>query len=56
MSAYEVAEYILTLIQQGECDPDILKLLAFKKVSVAQPVRLSSSDPFPTAISPPDMW
>jgi hypothetical protein len=52
MSACEVAEYILTLIQQGECDPDILKLLAFKKVLVAQPVPLTSSDPFPTAIFP----
>ena len=52
MSACEVADYILTLIQQGERDPDILKVSAFEKFSVAQPVRLSSSDPFPTATPP----
>jgi hypothetical protein len=52
MSACEVAEYILTLIQRGEHDPDILKSSAFKKFSVAQPVRLRSSDPFLTATHP----
>jgi len=52
MSACEVAEYILSLIQRGEHDPDILKSSAFKKFSVAQPVRLRSSDPFPTATHP----
>ena len=32
MSAYEVADYILTLIQQGERDPEVLKVSTFKKL------------------------
>lgn len=52
MSACEVADYILTLIQQGERDPDILKVSTFEKFLVAQPVRFSSIDPFPTATPP----
>jgi hypothetical protein len=51
MSAGQVAGYILTLVQQGERDLDLLKASAFKKFSGAQPVRLSSSDSFPTATS-----
>ena len=51
MSAGQVAGYILTLVQQGECDVDLLKASAFKKFSGAQPVPLSSSDSFPTATS-----
>ena len=51
MSAGQVAGYILTLVQQGERDLDLLKASAFKKFSGAQPVWLSSSDSFPTATS-----
>jgi hypothetical protein len=39
------------MVQQGERDLDLLKASAFKKFSGAQPVRLSSSDSFPTATS-----
>jgi hypothetical protein len=35
MSAGQVAGYILTLVQQGECDLDLLKASAFKKFSGA---------------------
>jgi hypothetical protein len=51
MSACEVADYIMILIQQGERDTDILKVLAFEQF-VAQPLRLSSSGPFPMATPP----
>jgi hypothetical protein len=51
MFACQVAGFILTLVQQGERDLDLLKASAFKKFSGAQPVPLSSSDSFPTATS-----
>jgi len=51
MSAGQVADYILTLVQQGERDLDVLKASAFRKFSGAQPVWLSSSDSLPTATS-----
>ena len=49
--ACQVAEYILTLVQQGERDLDLLKASAFKKFSGAQPVPLSFSDSLPTPTS-----
>jgi len=51
MFVCQVADYILTLVQQGERDLDVLKASAFRKFSGAQPVWLSSSDSFPTATS-----
>jgi hypothetical protein len=42
MSACQVADYILTLVQQGERDLDLLKASAFEKFSCAQQVALSS--------------
>jgi hypothetical protein len=45
------AGQVLTPVQQGERDLDLLKASAFKKFSGAQPVWLSSSDSFPTATS-----
>jgi hypothetical protein len=51
MFACQVDDYILTLVQQGERDLDLLKALAFKKFSGAQLVPLSLSDSLPTATS-----
>jgi len=51
MSACQVADHILTLVQQGERDLDHLKASAFKKFACAQPVPSSSSDSWPAATS-----
>ena len=51
MFACQVADYVLTLVQQGERDLDLLKAPAFKKFSGPQPVPLSLSDSLPTATS-----
>ena len=49
MSAGQVADFILTLVQRGERDLDLLKDSAFKKLSGALPAQERMSDSLPTA-------
>jgi hypothetical protein len=47
MTAGQVADFILSLVQKGERDPDRLKALAFEKFSCTPPGRFVSNDSGP---------
>jgi hypothetical protein len=47
MTAGQVADYIMSLVQKGERDLDRLKALAFEKLSCPPPGPLASSDSGP---------